>query len=334
MQRGLVELLMILGGNPVYTAPADLSFKEALQKVPFRIHHGLVLDETSYQCHWHLPEAHYIEAWSDGQTYDGTASIAQPLIEPMYQGRSIHEVVAMLTDLRETPGREIVRRYWRTQWEQWHQKESFEQFWKTALHDGVISDTAFQPKTVKLRDDSQKQLAPLSSGEDAGVKSAAGKTGRHPNPRQDEPCTDFEIVFQPDPTIFDGSWANNGWLQELPKPITKLTWGNAAIMSPATAEQLGVVPGSYATLLTPEARRSLAHTIFERQQLEEQYEDLDQQHQAASLGCGRFWPPRSCSSAPCFSPWAFIATFMPKPLRRPASGSIGLSAASTRSFFS
>ena len=113
MEQGRVEFLVILGGNPVYTAPADLNFVNQLQKVPLRIHHGLFVDETSYQCHWHLPEAHYLEAWSDAQAYDGTASIVQPLIEPLYQGRSAHEVLALLANLQETPGREIVRSEWR-----------------------------------------------------------------------------------------------------------------------------------------------------------------------------------------------------------------------------
>ena len=117
MEQGRVEFLVILGGNPVYTAPADLNFVEHLQKVPLRIHHGLYVDETSYQCHWHLPEAHYLEAWSDARAYDGTASIVQPLIEPLYQGRSAHEVLALLADLQETPGPGDRPRQWRKRWE-------------------------------------------------------------------------------------------------------------------------------------------------------------------------------------------------------------------------
>lgn len=230
MKQGRVEFLAILGGNPVYSAPADLNFADHLQSVPLRVHHGLFLDETSYQCHWHLPEAHYLEAWSDARAYDGTASIIQPLIEPLYEGRSAHEVLAVLTAPEETPGREIVRREWQRHWEARHAEGTFEQFWQQALHDGVIPGTRFQPKTVTLKEDWQKHL-----------QSAA--EGRR-NPLPDEGT--MEIVFQPDPTIYDGSWANNGWLQELPKPITKLTWGNAAIMSPASAQQLGIGQGSYA----------------------------------------------------------------------------------------
>ncbi|MGO8750258.1 MAG: TAT-variant-translocated molybdopterin oxidoreductase [Thermoguttaceae bacterium] len=225
MEQGRVEFLAILGGNPVYTAPADLDFVEKLQKVPLRMHHGQFLDETSYQCQWHLPEAHYLEAWSDAQSYDGTTSVVQPLIEPLYEGRSAHEVVELLANLRETPGREIVRTYWRNRWEARHAVGAFEPFWEKALHDGVIPGTAFQPKTVQLKEGWENLL------------QSADNNGRQES---------LEIVFQPDPTIYDGSWANNGWLQELPKPITKLAWGNAAIVSPATAAQLGIELGSYA----------------------------------------------------------------------------------------
>ena len=124
---------MILGGNPVYNAPADVPFSEALRKVPLRVHHSLSLDETSYQCHWHLPEAHYLEAWSDARAYDGTASIVQPLVEPLYQGRSALELAAMLTDLCETPGREIVHEYWQSQWKTLHKEGNFDQFWQTVV---------------------------------------------------------------------------------------------------------------------------------------------------------------------------------------------------------
>jgi MoCo/4Fe-4S cofactor protein with predicted Tat translocation signal len=232
MERGRVEFLMILGGNPAYTAPADLKFSERMQKVPLSIHHGLYSDETSYQCHWHLPETHYLEAWSDARAYDGTASIAQPLIEPLYQGRSAHEVISLLTDLRETPGREIVRAHWRRQWELRREAGPFEPFWEKALHDGVIPGTQSKPKLAKLRDGWQKHLQ-------AGPNSPGVPEGK-------AAVEDFDLVFEPDPTIYDGSWANNGWLQELPKPMTKLTWGNAALLSPATARQLGIAPGSYA----------------------------------------------------------------------------------------
>lgn len=109
MERGRVEVLVILGGNPVYNAPADFDFAAKLKKVPLSIRHGLYEDETSRQCQWHLPETHYLEAWSDARAYDGTASIVQPLIQPLYDGRSAHELIAMLAGGVQVTGHEIVR---------------------------------------------------------------------------------------------------------------------------------------------------------------------------------------------------------------------------------
>ncbi len=218
LAKGQVEVLLILGGNPVYTAPADLHFREQLQKAQLRFHLGLYQDETARQCHWHLPQAHYLEAWSDTRAYDGTASIVQPLIEPLYHGRSAHEVLSLLTDRdrQPAPGLDIVRATWQRHWHEQKRSEEFEDFWKTSVHDGIIADTAFPTKEVSLRKDWQDQLGKPAT--------AAG----------------LEIVFQADPSIHDGRFANNGWLQELPKPITKLTWDNAALMSPKTARDLGV----------------------------------------------------------------------------------------------
>lgn len=223
MALGRVELLVILGGNPVYTAPANLHFAEQMQKVALRAHLSLYQDETSRQCHWHLPEAHFLEAWGDTRAYDGTASIAQPLIQPLYQGRSAHELVSALTDRLPTPGHEIIRSFWRRQWEGQGRSGNFEEFWQKSLHDGVVAGTAFPRKTVTLSADWKNHLKPAQATK----------------PRAQEPW-EYELVFQADPTIYDGRFANNGWLQECPKPMTKLTWDNAAIMSPATAKELGV----------------------------------------------------------------------------------------------
>ncbi len=236
MQQKRVEMLVILGANPVYTAPVDSGFTESLESVPLRIHHSLYLDETSCLCHWHLPETHYLEAWSDARAYDGTASLVQPLIEPLYGGRSAHEVLALLANLQETPGRQIVREHWRQHAAAGHDGADFERFWQTALHNGVIPDTAFKPKPVKLKPDWEKHLR------DGSLMAARPAPRREPVVEPEE----LAIVFLPDPTIYDGRFANNGWLQELPKPLTKLTWGNAALMSPATAEKIGVGAGSYA----------------------------------------------------------------------------------------
>ncbi len=224
MHRGLVESLVILGGNPVYTAPVDLGFREALERVPLRFHLSLYQDETSRQCHWHLPEAHYLEAWGDARAFDGTEAIAQPLIAPLYEGMSALEVLALLRDGRRTPGYELVRTHRR---QRHGGTGNFEEFWQSAVHDGVVPDTLLSARNVSLATGWEGRIPAAPAGGNVGQGN-------------------YELVFEPDPTILDGSFANNGWLQELPKPVTKLTWDNAALMSPATARALGVGLGSYA----------------------------------------------------------------------------------------
>jgi MoCo/4Fe-4S cofactor protein with predicted Tat translocation signal len=219
MEAGRVAMLIIVGGNPAFTAPADFRFQELLPKVGFSVHLGLYDDETSARCQWHIPEAHYLEAWSDARADDGTATIVQPLIAPLYGGKSAHELLSALIDDTERSGYDIVRDYWRAQ----NRSKDFELFWRTSLHDGVVAGTAFPPRSVKL-------------------KTIPSSEFRVPGSQETEPETQnkLEIIFSPDPTIFDGRFANNGWLQELPKPLTKLTWDNAVLVSPATAERLGL----------------------------------------------------------------------------------------------
>src|SRR5581483_441310 len=197
-----------------------LKFSEHLKKVPLRVHVGLYQDETASLCDWHVPEAHFLESWSDGRAFDGTASIIQPLIAPLYNGRTAHEMLAVFTDSPERAGLEIVKEHWRDWWKQQKRSGSFEEFWKQSLQEGVIARTTF----------SQRDLTPKSGWAERAARQARsasdGKT--------------LEIVFRPDPTLYDGRFANNGWLQELPKPVTKLTWDNAAIISPKTAQSLGI----------------------------------------------------------------------------------------------
>ncbi|HSS45450.1 MAG TPA: TAT-variant-translocated molybdopterin oxidoreductase, partial [Thermoanaerobaculia bacterium] len=183
MEAGGVDTLVILGGNPVFTAPADLPFASALEKVKLRVHLSLHQDETSALCQWHVPEAHFLESWSDARAFDGTASIVQPLIAPLYGGKTPHEVLAALTDQPERTSYEIVRDYWRDKL-----PGDFEASWRRALHDGVIAGTAFAPKAVSVK---SFQLSALSS--------------------QPEKATgNLEINFRPDPRIHDGRYANNG----------------------------------------------------------------------------------------------------------------------------
>jgi len=221
MNAGKVDVLVILGGNPVYTAPADLGFSEAMDKVQLRVHLGMHDDETSERCHWHIPEAHFLEAWSDGRGYDGTVSIVQPLIAPLYGGKSAHELVAALSDRPERSGYDLVREHWKV-------TPSLEPAWRRWLHDGVMPGSAFAPRSnVRVAPDRRPDLQVGRDGVD-----------RPPDP-QDGRDT-LEISFKLDPSVLDGRFANNGWLQELPKPITRLTWDNAVILSPATAERLHV----------------------------------------------------------------------------------------------
>jgi MoCo/4Fe-4S cofactor protein with predicted Tat translocation signal len=214
MEAGKVDTLVILESNPVYTAPADLKFDDRLMaKVPLRIHLGLYEDETSALCHWHIPAAHYLESWGDARAADGTVTIVQPLIAPLYGGRSAHELVgAMVSKQAGQSGHDIVRAYW--QQRTGLKDAAFDRFWRKALHDGLVADTAAAARTVTAR--------PV----DAAAVRPAGKG--------------LEILFRADPSVHDGRFANNGWLQELPKPHTKLTWDNAALVSPATAARLGV----------------------------------------------------------------------------------------------
>jgi molybdopterin-containing oxidoreductase family iron-sulfur binding subunit len=214
---GHVNTLIILGGNPAYDAPADFDFAGLLQgkAVNLRIHVGLEDDETARLCHWHVPEAHGLEAWGDLRAFDGTATIQQPLCAPLYGGKSAIEILGVLLG---EPGRsalEMVRDYWRRQ----GLPGDFESTWREALRRGVIAGTATRPKGVGLR---IKELA---------------------NQPQDSDDNALELVFRPAPTIWDGRFANNGWLQELPEPLSRLTWDNAALISPALARRLEVLSG-------------------------------------------------------------------------------------------
>ena len=237
MDANVVQLLIIIGGNPVYTAPADLNFASRLVKSNLSIHLSPYDDETAALCHWHIPEAHYLESWSDVRAYDGTATIIQPLIAPLYGGRTAHEIVAALMGQPGRSSYDIVRDYWKQQ----SRAQDFELFWRTALHDGVVAGSAFSPKPVRLRDVSSFGSRVSSSSPDTR-HSTLDALNPKPDTRNPTPetQTSLEITFRPDPGILDGRFANNGWLQELPKPLSKLTWDNAVLVSPATAQRLGL----------------------------------------------------------------------------------------------
>ncbi len=213
MRAGSVELLLILGANPIYAAPADIRFAEALQRVGLCVHLGLYEDETAAHCRWHVPEVHSLETWSDARAFDGTATIVQPLIEPLYGGRSVHEVISTLLGDPVANSREIVANYWASQGLEGAT-------WRGALSKGVIEGTAVKPEPVSLLPEA---VAPKES------------------PKKQE---GIEVSIRPDTNIYDGRYANNSWLQELPRPLTKLSWDNAILMSPATAGSLRCETGT------------------------------------------------------------------------------------------
>jgi molybdopterin-containing oxidoreductase family iron-sulfur binding subunit len=215
---GQVKALVILGGNPVYNTPADLKLdKKRLEKVQFRIHLGEHYDETAELCQWHVHAKHYLEGWSDTRAFDGTAAIAQPLIAPLYQGKSMHEVVQLFfKENFEKKDLDIVQDFWKTQSFEVEGASSFEDKWRRSVHDGFIQGTALPAKTPAVN------------------KDFIGRLG-NPTVKQGE----LEFSILPDPSVYDGRFANNGWLQEVPKPLTKTTWENVAYVSPKTAERLG-----------------------------------------------------------------------------------------------
>ncbi|HVO11890.1 MAG TPA: TAT-variant-translocated molybdopterin oxidoreductase [Vicinamibacteria bacterium] len=212
MRAGKVEALVIVGGNPVYEAPADLGFASALDQVKLRIHHGLYLDETAERCHWHLPASHPLESWGDLRAVEGTVSLVQPLIAPLYNTLSELELLATLAENPETKGYDVLRSFWQGQ----PGEGDFQKRWNRALHDGVLAGTASAERPVQA----------ARGGDWARAPQRAASGG-------------IDLQFRLDPTVYDGRFANLGWLQELPKPLSKITWDNAAFMSPSTAKRLG-----------------------------------------------------------------------------------------------
>ncbi len=281
MEAGKVQLLFVLGGNPLYNAPADLDFADAYKKVPFSVHLSMYEDETSAMSTWHVNQAHYLESWGDTRAYDGSVLIQQPLIAPLYNGKTPQEVLTLLLDKPGANAYEIVKGYWQGQFnagavgkeaaqkikedqQKWLSSlppalpgavgatgagpsgagtqqpgtpqgtaqggqpgqplvggvsattdPVFEAFWRKTLHDGVMAGTAYAPKPVKI-----------------------GAVNVGPAP---QPNGNVELVLRPDQTIYDGRFANNGWLQELPKPLTRMDWDNALLMSTEMAQRLNVV---------------------------------------------------------------------------------------------
>jgi molybdopterin-containing oxidoreductase family iron-sulfur binding subunit len=316
INAGQVQMLLIIGeSNPVLSAPADLQFDQAIQKVALRMHTGLFFDETARLCQWHIPAAHYLEAWSDARTIDGTVSIVQPLIQPLYGGKSAHEIIATLSDRPERNGYDIVREYWQANAPKGTAAGAARMMTGAPGAPGAASATGAtgarqqgaptaqdspgtpaagnraagaqpgNPSSVQSgRGSAADQLQRAGtergsaiSAQGAPAQGAPGAPGAPVNPFElawrkwlhdgvitgsapvvsatpiapdvatrvtaSTPIEGIELNFRRDPTIYDGRFANNGWLQELPKPMTKLVWDNAALIGPATAEAQGLHDG-------------------------------------------------------------------------------------------
>ncbi len=217
LKAGQVDTLVILGGNPVYTAPADLDWAQTQGKAKTVVRLGYYEDETSAHCTWHLPAAHYLESWGDAQTSDGTLVPIQPLIAPLFGGLTELEVLARVAGSKVTDPYGIVRETFASL----TQGGDFEGTWKKFLHDGFLANSAAQPAEVKLN---------------AGAVAQSVAALKISTPSKDK----LEVIFHRDYSVDDGRYNNNGWLQELPDPVTKLVWDNAVLISRKTAEELGV----------------------------------------------------------------------------------------------
>jgi MoCo/4Fe-4S cofactor protein with predicted Tat translocation signal len=216
MKSGQVKTLVVLSGNPVFDAPADLDFAAAMAKVPTTIALGHSVDETSSKATWHIPRAHYLEAWGDARAVGGPLSVVQPLILPLFGGKSAVEVLGLIVTGQDRPGYDVVQETWTTVLGD----TDFEKKWNRTLHDGLLPGSELPEAAADLKTDVFSDLARLA---EASAKASG-----------------LEIVFLPSPSLHDGRFANDGWLQELPDPLTKLTWDNPALVSPKTAESLGV----------------------------------------------------------------------------------------------
>ncbi len=223
---GNIEVLLIVGGNPVYDCPVDADFAAVVSKVPLKIYHGVYANETAVQCDWYVAGTHYLEEWSDARAVTGMVSIVQPLIAPLYGGHSAHEVMSVFNGQPDVSGYDLVRGYWETQ----YKAADFEAWWRRSVHDGFIAGTEFQPRNVRVK-----------------RQDFAANAGR-------QPAQGLEMAIRRDPTIYDGRFANIGWLQELPKPLNKVTWDNPVLVSVNTAKKLGLHAGQDADVVEIEHR--------------------------------------------------------------------------------
>jgi MoCo/4Fe-4S cofactor protein with predicted Tat translocation signal len=215
MNAGAIKTLVVLGGNPVFDAPADLDFASAMAKVPQSIALGHTVDETSVKATWHVPRAHYLESWGDARAVGGTLSVVQPLILPLFGGRTAVEVLGLMAGGQDRPGYDIVKETWKPILGE----AEFDKKWNRVLHDGFLAGSELSEVVPDITAQPFAELARAIA-----VRPREG----------------LEVVFLDSPSLHDGRFANDGWLQELPDPLTKLTWDNPALVSPKTAEALGL----------------------------------------------------------------------------------------------
>jgi molybdopterin-containing oxidoreductase family iron-sulfur binding subunit len=220
LESRAVDTLVCLGGNPSYTTPAALRFSELLRNVPNAVYLGLYEDETAHDAGWFVPASHYLEQWGDGRAYDGTYSLVQPLLRPLYEGKSAVEVLSALAGKPSVDARALLM--------------------EVAAQNGVAAGEGGWAAALGRGFVSGPPLAPVPARPRPGLLAASAASSA--------PADSIALVFEPDPRVHDGSFANNGWLQELPDPITKLTWNNAAFIGPGRAKQLGVATGDVVVL--------------------------------------------------------------------------------------
>ena len=218
MKNGKINNLIILGANPVYDSPVDFDFAESLKKVKNSVHLTSIIDETSKLCSWNIAMNHYFECWGDAMTYDGHVSIVQPQIMPLFDSKSIIQVLSPIVHSKEQSAYDTVKNVWKSNI---IKSGNFEREWDKVLHDGLYKKPIF--KKVNVRPASKISTAVLNNYSLDNDK--------------------FEIVFCPSSSVYDGRYANNGWLQEIPKPITSLTWDNAALISMKVAKKLNIKNG-------------------------------------------------------------------------------------------
>ena len=210
MRNGSLDTLIMIGVNPIYDLPGELDFASALNLVETSIHIGSHVDETGSACTWHIPRSHFLEAWGDGRAFDGTLSVIQPLIAPLYVSKSEVEVLNALATGLDTSGYDLVRARWQSVL-----PADFDASWRRVLHDGFLADSQYD------------RVEPAISYSASASPRTVGEN-------------ELEVVFHLDSTVLDGRFANNAWCQELPDPVTKVVWDNVAVISEGTAEELGL----------------------------------------------------------------------------------------------